>query len=92
MTEHGFRIFSVTFLISGYNIYSSSLFTSLGDGKTSALLSTLRTLVYQVAAILILPHFLGLEGIWLAVILFEAAALITAAVLIFRKRNIYHYL
>lgn len=63
----GLRIFSLSFLFSGWNLFISSVFTAVSDGKTSALLSFLRTFVLLAAAILILPGLLGVTGIWLAV-------------------------
>ena len=66
MAAHGFRIFAVSFLFVGFNIYASSLFTALNDGRTSALLSFCHTLVFLLGMLLLLPHFLGINGVWLA--------------------------
>lgn len=62
----GMKLFSISFLFSGFNIFISAMFTALSNGKTSAFLSFLRTFVFLTAAILILPRFLGLTGVWLA--------------------------
>lgn len=67
LAREGFRIFSVSFLFSGINLFASSLFTALSDGRTSALLAFARTFGFLVPALLLLPRWLGLTGVWLAV-------------------------
>lgn len=74
LAVEGFRIFSVSFLFCGVNLFTSALFTALSDGKISALLSFLRTFCFLTAGILLLPRVLGVAGLWLAVPLAEAAA------------------
>lgn len=64
MTEREFVIYSVSLLFSGIAIYGSSFFTALNDGLTSALISFLRSLLFQVAAVIILPLIFGIDGIW----------------------------
>lgn len=64
LTTRAFRLYGLSFLIMGFNVYASSFFTALGDGVTSALISFLRTLLFQVAAVLLLPLLLGIDGIW----------------------------
>lgn len=91
MTVHAFSIFSFSFLFSGFAIYGSSFFTALGDGLTSAAISFLRTLVFQTLAILILPLFLKLDGIWISIVCAEAMALIVTALFLQIKRKKYHY-
>lgn len=71
LTRQGFRIFAFSFLFSGYNIYSSALFTALSDGKTSAILSFSRTFVFILLSLLLLPAVLGVTGAWLAIPLAE---------------------
>ena len=66
MAAHGFRLFAVGFLFVGFNIYGSSLFTALNNGRISALLSFCHTLVFLLGMLLLLPHFLGVNGVWLA--------------------------
>lgn len=70
-TTQGFRIFAFSFLFSGYNIYSSALFTALSDGKTSAILSFSRTFVFILLSLMFLPAVLGVTGAWLAIPLAE---------------------
>lgn len=79
LTCHAFRLFSVVFLFKGFNIFGSAFFTALGNGTVSAAISFLRTLLFQIAAIFILPLFFGLNGIWLAV---TAAELLTLVITI----------
>ena len=55
LTRQGFMIFSFSFLFAGFAIYGSSFFTALNDGLTSAVISFMRTLVFQIAAVLLLP-------------------------------------
>lgn len=73
LTRQGFRIFAISFLFSGYNIYSSALFTALSDGKTSAILSFSRTFVFILLSLMLLPAVLGMTGAWLAIPLAEFA-------------------
>ena len=77
LTVRGFRFFSCSFLCSGFSIFGSSFFTALGDGLTSALISFLRTLVFECAAVLVFPSFWGIDGIWMSII---AAELLSAGV------------
>lgn len=91
LTVSGFRIFALSFPFMGYAIYSSGFFTALNDGITSAIISFLRTLVFQVAAILILPGILGVDGIWISIIVAEFMAVLFSALFLILKRNKYHY-
>ena len=75
MTTNAIRLFALSYLISGFNIFASSFFTALNNGVVSAIISFLRTLVFQVAAILILPLIWELNGIWLAVVVAVILAL-----------------
>ena len=80
LTCRGFRVYALSFLISGFNIFSSAFFTALNNGGVSAAISFLRTLVFQLMAILLLPVVLGMDGVWLAIV---AAELLTLAVSVF---------
>ena len=91
ITSRAFFIFSFSFLFSGLSIFGSSFFTALNDGLTSALISFLRTLVFQVAAVLLLPKLWGLDGIWLSIVAAEVMALIVTALFFFGKRKRYGY-
>lgn len=91
ITLEGFAIYSFSFLFSGFAIFGSSFFTALNDGLVSALISFLRTLVFQVVAVLLLPLLLGLQGIWLSMVAAEAMAVGVTAVLLAANRRKYHY-
>ncbi len=91
MTVHGFKLYSLSFLICGLNIYGSSFFTALCNGKISAMISFLRALLLPSSLIYILPLLWGLDGVWLAVV---AAELITALFTIWffaSQKKRYHY-
>lgn len=91
MTNHGFRLFAISFLIVGVNIFGSAFFTALSNGVVSALLSFLRTLVFQVVAVLALPLFWGMDGIWLAIVAAEGLALVVTIAFFLKERGRYHY-
>lgn len=92
MTRRGFRLYSASFLICGFNIFSSGFFTALNNGAVSAAISFLRTLVFQIASVAVLPILLGLDGIWLAVVAAELMALAVTVVFFAKMRNRYHYI
>ncbi len=91
LTEEGFRIFSFSFLFAGFAIFSSGFFTALNDGLTSALISFLRTLVFQIAAVLLLPLLWGIDGIWFSVVAAEVMAVAVGVVFLALKRKKYQY-
>lgn len=90
-TVHAFRLYSTAFLFAGFSIFSSSLFTALNNGGISALISFMRTLVFQIACVLIIPLFLGLDGIWLSTGVAEMLSLILSLTLVFTYRKRYGY-
>lgn len=92
LTCHAFRLFSFAFLLSGFNIFASSFFTALNNGAVSAAISFLRTLLFQTAAVLILPLIFDVDGIWLAVTVAEVFAIVLSAGFLVAKRKKYHYL
>jgi len=91
MTTTAIRLYSISYIISGFNIFASSFFTALNNGLVSAVISFLRTLVFQVAAILIFPVFWELNGIWLAIVFAEILALIVSTVFLIKNRKKYQY-
>ena len=91
MTSHAFSIFSFSFLFSGFAIYGSSFFTALNDGLTSAIIAFLRTLVFQVGAVLTFPLLWKLDGIWLSIVAAEVMAVITTAIFLVVGRMRYGY-
>ncbi len=91
LTVYGFRIFSLSFVFMGYAIFGSGFFTALNDGVTSALISFLRTMVFQVAAVTFLPLVLGIDGIWFSIVIAEMMAMALSALFLGLKRKKYHY-
>ncbi len=91
MTMFGFRIFILSYLFAGINIWGSSFFTALNDGLVSAAISFLRTLVFQVATVLILPILFGLNGIWFAIIIADLLAATVTITFLLTKRKKYGY-
>lgn len=91
ITAHAFMIFSFSFLFSGFAIMGSSFFTALNDGLISALISFLRTLVFQCAAVLVFPVLWGIDGIWLSIVAAEVMAVFVTVLFLIGKRKRYHY-
>lgn len=91
MTEHGFRIYSISFLLAGINIFGSAFFTALNNGKVSAFISFMRSLVFETSTVLVLPAFFGAVGIWFAIIVAESLALLITALMMFLLSKRYHY-
>ena len=91
LTQQGFRIYALVFLLSGFDIFGSSFFTALNNGVVSAVISFLRTLVFQIGAVIILPAIYGLNGIWSAVVVAEALTLLVTITCLVRYRKRYHY-
>ncbi|MBR1855256.1 MAG: MATE family efflux transporter [Lachnospiraceae bacterium] len=91
MTTHAIRIYSLSYIIMGFNIFGSALFTALNNGLISAMISCFRTLLFQLAAVLILPVIWGLDGIWLAIVAAETCAVVITVVCIICCRRRYGY-
>lgn len=91
ITLEAFFIYSFSFLLCGIPIFGSSFFTALNDGLTSALISFLRTLVFQVAFVLIMPEIWQLTGIWLSIMFAEVAAVVVTVCFLIGKRKKYGY-
>lgn len=92
VTVSGFRIFAVSFLFMGYAIYGSCFFTALNDGLTSAVISFLRTMVFQTASVLLLPIIWDIDGIWYSIIIAEFMAMALSAFFVVIKRSKDHYM
>ena len=91
ITVRAFAIFSFSFLFSGMAIFGSSFFTALNDGLASALISFLRTLVFQCLAVTLLPMVWELDGIWASTVVSDALAVAVTALFLLGKRKRYHY-
>ena len=92
LTISGFRIFAVMFLFMGVAMFGSGFFTALNDGVTSAIISFLRTMLFEAGTVLLLPLIFGLNGIWFAVVVAEAMAFLLTFIFLFAKRKRYGYL
>ena len=91
ITFHAFEIFSFSFLFVGFAIFFSSFFTALNDGVTSAIISFVRTLVFQIAAVLVFPLIWGVNGIWISIVAAEIMAVLMSLVFLALKRKKYGY-
>ena len=91
MTVRAFKIYSVSFMFAGFAIFGSSFFTALNDGLTSAIISFLRTLVFEVSAVMLLPLIFNLDGIWYSIVTAEVMAVIVTSFFVIKKRNDYGY-
>ena len=92
MTRHAFHVFSFSFILAGFNIFTSSFFTALNNGGISAIISFLRILVFQTLSVLLLPLLFGLDGIWWAITVAEIFACLISVTFLFAKRNQYYYM
>ncbi len=91
LTRRGFFVYAFAFLFMGYAIFSSGFFTALNDGVTSAVISFLRTVFFQVTAVLLLPMVWGIDGIWWSIVIAEMMSVGVSAVFLWAKRGKYHY-
>ena len=88
---NGFRIYAVIFLMCGFNMYGSSLFTSLNNGLISALISFLRSIVFQVTFVMTLPMVMGINGVWSAGVFADVASLTVTVIFVICYRKKYQY-
>lgn len=91
MTRRAFAIYAVSFLMTGVNIFGSSFFTALNDGLVSAVISFLRTMVFQVSAVFVLPVFWELDGVWFSIVVAECLALVVTVFCFARFKDKYRY-
>ena len=91
LTAHAFSIFSFSFLFSGFAIFGSSFFTALNDGLVSAVISFLRTLVFQVAAVILFPLIWKVDGVWMSIVAAEVLALAVTAAFLCTMQKKYQY-
>ena len=88
---HAFRIVSVCYLFTGVAVFSSAFFTALNNGQVSALISFLRTFVFELGAVLLLPLLLGVDGIWFAIVFAELMAAVVGSIFMVALRKKYQY-
>lgn len=91
ITKRGFIIYSISFIVTGINVYASSFFTALGNGFVSALISFLRFFVFQLISILLLPGIFGLDGIWFSIVMAEVLALFVCIYFFVTNKKKYSY-
>ena len=91
MTKRAFEFYAVSFFLCGFNIFGSSFFTALSNGPVSAVISFLRTVVFQVAAVLVLPVFFGIDGVWASISVAELLALAVTGFFLVKLSSRYHY-
>jgi Na+-driven multidrug efflux pump len=91
LTRRGFNIYAFSFLFSGFAVFGSCFFTALNNGLVSAIISFMRTMVFQISAVLILPLLLDMDGIWLSVVVSDLLSVVVTAVLLLTQRAKYKY-
>ena len=91
LTTEAIRLYNISFLIAGFNIFAASFFAALNNGGVSSILSLTRTLVFQLGCLYILPAIIGNNGIWLSVTVAEAFAVLIALYYVFKNKDKYHY-
>ncbi len=91
LTVSGFRIFALSFAFIGFGIFSSGFFTALNDGVTSAIISFIRTMIFECAAVMLLPLILGINGIWLSMIVSEFFSVVLSVFILIMKQKKYRY-
>lgn len=91
LTKRGFMIYSISFILAGFNIYGSGFFTALNNGVVSAGISFMRTLVFQIASIIFIPMIFHTDGIWLAIVVAEFLSMIVTTICFIKMRKQYNY-
>lgn len=91
MTKHAMKIYSFSFIVMGFNIFASSFFTALNNGLISALISGIRTLIFQTSSVILFAKWFGLNGVWSSVIVAETVALILGVIFFITNRKKYDY-
>ena len=91
LTTHGMKLYCISFILSGFNIFGSAFFTALNNGKVSALISFMRTLVFETSTVMLLPIVWGIDGVWSAIIVAEACALVLTTFFLVYLRKPYGY-
>ena len=91
IAQHGFKIFSISFLFAGINIFASALFTALSNGKVSAIISFMRTFVFIVISLFVFPKWFSVDGIWMAIPFAEIMSMILSGWFLIKRRQDYGY-
>lgn len=91
ITIRGFRLYALSFFVMGFNVWGSAFFTALNNGAVSAAISFLRTLVFQIIAVLVLPVIFGIDGVWLSIVVAEVLSLAVTGFFLVTRKNRYQY-
>lgn len=91
LSTRAMKIFSICYLFTGFSMFGSSFFTALNNGIVSAVISICRTLVFQMAAVFILPLIMGVDGIWVSIIVAEFLSTLMTIIIIFKFQKKYNY-
>ena len=91
MAVRGMFIFAAAFLLMGFNLFASGFFTALNDGKTSAVLSLFRTLVFLIIPLIILPKLCGVDGVWVSMPAAEVLSILLSVFYFRHLKDKYHY-
>lgn len=92
MTVSGFKIYALAFSVMGINVWASSFFTALNNGRVSAIISFARTFVFQIVMVTVLPFIIGINGIWASIVVAEALALLVSVAAMVKNGRKYHYM
>lgn len=92
MTVSGFKIYALAFSVMGINVWASSFFTALNNGRVSAIISFARTFVFQIVMVTVLPFIIGINGIWSSIVVAEALALLVSVAAMVKNGRKYHYM
>ena len=91
MAVRGTFIFAAVFLLMGFSLFASGFFTALNDGRTSAILSLFRTLIFLIVPLLILPWLIGVDGVWISMPAAEVLSILLSVFFFHRYKSKYHY-
>lgn len=91
MAVRGTFIFAAGFLLMGFNVFASGFFTALNDGKTSAILSLFRTLIFLILPLLILPRIWGVDGVWISLPVAEVLSVLLSVYYFRKMKGKYYY-
>lgn len=92
LTVTAIRIYSISYLMSGFNIFASSFFTALNNEFVSAMISFLRIIVFQILMVTFLPILLGISGIWISIAVAEFLAVLVSIIFLIENRKKYGYI
>lgn len=91
MSIYAYRIYSFSFLFAGLGVFAGAFFTALNDSFAAGCISFIRTMVFQVGTVMLMPLFMGIDGIWFAPVVAEILAFLVAVIYLRQKKQKYHY-